>query len=223
VATFECPVCGFPGFSEPPWRDENASFDICPSCGIQYGYNDARPDSREQVHLAWRTRWLLNQQEPLDPWPTIEELVDKPAAHPRQGPFSAKMQHLEAMLAQDVDEVLRGGEFRQGWLGFLLNELLDSQEDWSRGWSVDGAYVQEYSLLDQSSIDLWGEFHPMARDGYWKSPFRAIFQLNESRDGFADFEIWLGLADSNPGLSYGEPTPRHWPRVKSWRYHIRAD
>src|SRR5687768_11699896 len=52
-----CPVCGFDlGF--PAWNEVSASDEICPSCGIQFGYNDSRPESRERVYDEWRRKWL---------------------------------------------------------------------------------------------------------------------------------------------------------------------
>ena len=53
---FNCPVCGYPGLTEPS-HDETGfgSFDICPSCGVEFGYDDfAVP------HRALRYRWLMN-------------------------------------------------------------------------------------------------------------------------------------------------------------------
>jgi len=39
---FPCPICGFPDLDEPPYDSdgENPSFDICPCCGIEFGYED---------------------------------------------------------------------------------------------------------------------------------------------------------------------------------------
>lgn len=52
-----CPVCGYSlGFA--PWKGESASDEICPGCGIQFGYNDARPDLREGVYAEWRRQWI---------------------------------------------------------------------------------------------------------------------------------------------------------------------
>lgn len=69
-----CPVCATPQ-EEPPWRGESASLQICDSCGIQFGYNDARPDVRDSVHAAWRRRWIANGRQPLHPSPTFDELM----------------------------------------------------------------------------------------------------------------------------------------------------
>jgi len=37
-----------------------ASHEICPSCGIQFGYNDARADLRERIYSHWREAWVTN-------------------------------------------------------------------------------------------------------------------------------------------------------------------
>jgi hypothetical protein len=35
-----CPVCGYE-LAFAPWSDDSPSDEICPSCGIQFGYDDA--------------------------------------------------------------------------------------------------------------------------------------------------------------------------------------
>lgn len=55
-----CPACGFDGLDEEPWTDGSPSDEICPSCGIQFGYDDAAGgdlDKRLRVYDEWRTRW----------------------------------------------------------------------------------------------------------------------------------------------------------------------
>lgn len=56
-----CPVCGYDlGF--PAWSDGSPSDEICPSCGIQFGYDDAiglrEPEGQSAVYARWRGRWL---------------------------------------------------------------------------------------------------------------------------------------------------------------------
>jgi hypothetical protein len=50
-----CPVCDYPNLSEPP-RSEfgGGSFEICPSCGFQFGVND---DAEGISYETWRRRW----------------------------------------------------------------------------------------------------------------------------------------------------------------------
>lgn len=65
----ECPVCGFDlGFK--PWDGESASDEICPSCGIQFGYDDAAGSDHEQrkrIHDAWREKWIAKGM----PWSSV--------------------------------------------------------------------------------------------------------------------------------------------------------
>jgi hypothetical protein len=44
-----------------PWQGESASDEICPSCGIQFGYTDfAGGDvwARLAAYSEWRRRWI---------------------------------------------------------------------------------------------------------------------------------------------------------------------
>jgi len=55
AASYLCPVCDYPKLSEPP-RSEfgGGSFEICPSCGFQFGVND---DAEGISYETWRRRW----------------------------------------------------------------------------------------------------------------------------------------------------------------------
>jgi hypothetical protein len=55
AAGYLCPVCDYPKLSEPP-RSEfgGGSFEICPSCGFQFGVND---DDEGISYETWRRRW----------------------------------------------------------------------------------------------------------------------------------------------------------------------
>ena len=58
---YVCSVCGFPDLDEPPWTDGSGSNEICPSCGIHFGYDDAAGGDaarREAVYREWRRRWI---------------------------------------------------------------------------------------------------------------------------------------------------------------------
>ncbi len=52
-----CRVCGYVN-ETPPWGEdgETPSFEICPCCGVEFGYEDATP----QAVRAYRTKWLAN-------------------------------------------------------------------------------------------------------------------------------------------------------------------
>ena len=80
-----CPVCGYPGLGQEPYReDTGGSFEICPSCGIQFGYHDETGgDSARQAELyrVWRQRWIdggmvwdKGRTEPPSLWNPLEQL-----------------------------------------------------------------------------------------------------------------------------------------------------
>ena len=52
VATFVCPVCGYLGLTEEPWKMgpeyDSPSYEICPSCGTEFGYTDFWPGRVER-------------------------------------------------------------------------------------------------------------------------------------------------------------------------------
>jgi hypothetical protein len=53
---FDCPVCGYPKLDEPPYDEHKCpTYIICPSCGTEFGYDDATVE-----HLALRQRWIAN-------------------------------------------------------------------------------------------------------------------------------------------------------------------
>ena len=51
-----CPVCGYPDLQEAPRSERSGgSYEICPSCGFQFGVtDDDQGVSYEQWHEAWR-------------------------------------------------------------------------------------------------------------------------------------------------------------------------
>ena len=51
-----CPVCNFPGLAEPPrGKSGGGSYEICPSCGFQFGVSD---DDGGFTCDQWRKNWL---------------------------------------------------------------------------------------------------------------------------------------------------------------------
>jgi len=61
---FTCPVCGYDSLTERPWTEVGGgSYEICPSCGIQFGYTDfagADLQAREELYERWRREWIEN-------------------------------------------------------------------------------------------------------------------------------------------------------------------
>ena len=60
----KCPACQS-DLDFEPWASSSPSFEICPACGIQFGYNDAREDLRPGVYVYWREAWLSNDRRAL--------------------------------------------------------------------------------------------------------------------------------------------------------------
>ena len=85
-----CPVCGYKGLGEPPRdREGNASFEICPSCGTEFGYDDATK-SAAQLRREWLGRgagWWSKAVKPPKNWNPV-------------------MQHRGAKLLDEVMTVL---------------------------------------------------------------------------------------------------------------------
>jgi hypothetical protein len=76
--TFVCPVCGYPGLTEPPYspRTGRGSYDICPSCWFEYGVDD---DDKGYTHERWRAQWIAAGMpwrfgEPPERWDPVEQL-----------------------------------------------------------------------------------------------------------------------------------------------------
>lgn len=56
-----CPACGYDQLDEAPWSNDGAPSDeICPSCGIHFGYDDAAGgdiSARPLIYAGWRADW----------------------------------------------------------------------------------------------------------------------------------------------------------------------
>jgi len=56
MSKYDCPVCGYDALAEPPrGRSGGGSYEICPSCGFQFGVTD---DDRGFSYEAWRDDWI---------------------------------------------------------------------------------------------------------------------------------------------------------------------
>jgi hypothetical protein len=54
--TYQCPVCGYPDLAEAPRTNESGgSYEICPSCGFQFGVSD---DDLGYTDATWRNEWI---------------------------------------------------------------------------------------------------------------------------------------------------------------------
>lgn len=58
MTKYTCPVCGYPNLSELPWsEEEGGSYEICASCGFEFGYTD---EDQGYSYESWRARWIAN-------------------------------------------------------------------------------------------------------------------------------------------------------------------
>jgi hypothetical protein len=82
-----CPVCGFPGLGETPRsRSGGGSYEICPSCGFQFGVSD---DDGGFSFERWREKWIKDgmkwssRRTPPRGWNAarqLENLTPKPVS-----------------------------------------------------------------------------------------------------------------------------------------------
>lgn len=53
---YTCLVCGYPDLEELPRSNSTGgSYEICPSCGFQFGVSD---DDRGFTYELWRREWI---------------------------------------------------------------------------------------------------------------------------------------------------------------------
>ncbi|MCA1595262.1 MAG: hypothetical protein LC772_02390 [Chloroflexi bacterium] len=93
---YTCPVCGYDGLDEPPYTMGCGSFDICPCCGVEFGYHDARTP-HEVLRARWwqgGAGWHFPQYEPPG-WSAIEQL--------RRAGFGLPRSHDEGTSQTDPD------------------------------------------------------------------------------------------------------------------------
>lgn len=74
-----CPTCGYPNLERPAWNPDNGvpSFDICPSCGCEFGYDDATLKAREKYREKWIRNGALWYKPDLKPkgWNLQQQLL----------------------------------------------------------------------------------------------------------------------------------------------------
>ena len=65
MTQFTCPVCGYDELHESPRSGSGGgSYEICPSCGFQFGVSD---DDEGYEYDTWRDRWI----EKGMPWNSV--------------------------------------------------------------------------------------------------------------------------------------------------------
>ena len=78
-----CPVCGC-DLDFAPWKGDSAADEMCPCCGIQFGYDDfagGQPELRPEIYAQWREKWIREGMrwssrgiEPPQGWNAVEQL-----------------------------------------------------------------------------------------------------------------------------------------------------
>jgi hypothetical protein len=82
---FIYPVCGYPDLEEQPrTKSIGGSYEICSSCGIQFGYSDEAggdEQARKELYRKWRQQWIdegmvwdKGRTEPPPNWSPREQL-----------------------------------------------------------------------------------------------------------------------------------------------------
>lgn len=65
MSGYDCPVCGYDDLAEPPRsRTGGASYEICPSCGFEFGVSD---DDQGCDYASWRSAWVAKGM----PWSSV--------------------------------------------------------------------------------------------------------------------------------------------------------
>lgn len=78
---YTCPVCGYPELTEAPRTESGGSYEICWSCGFEFGVTD---DDLGYTYDDWRQVWVERgmpwNAEPLHPrpceWDPARQLAD---------------------------------------------------------------------------------------------------------------------------------------------------
>jgi hypothetical protein len=73
----KCPVCGYDELREPAYDCfGDPSFEICPCCGIEFGYEDASR-SHESLRNDWIAKgmhWHSSVKAPPPGWDPVQQL-----------------------------------------------------------------------------------------------------------------------------------------------------
>lgn len=57
-----CPACNSK-LDFKPWSENSPSYEICPYCGIQFGYDDYLPEKRNLIYKIWNEFWIKNNKK----------------------------------------------------------------------------------------------------------------------------------------------------------------
>ena len=79
MGKYICPVCGYPDLEEPAWDINTGapSFDVCPCCGCEFGYEDATAIGKNRHLVKWvksGANWFEPDLKPEN-WNLREQLL----------------------------------------------------------------------------------------------------------------------------------------------------
>ena len=116
VNTYQCPVCGY------GMEDEPCNFNICPSCGTEFGYHDANVPVRT-LRASWLRNgaqwWSTTDSEPAgwDPYAQVSNLLSQGSVWQSQmasaGNEAAESRLSKMASPRDIDQ----GNTRAGLMG----------------------------------------------------------------------------------------------------------
>lgn len=78
-----CPVCGYDRLEEMAYDGTAPSFEICPSCGTEFGYDDSGR-SHEELRSTWVAKgchWWSTFQSPPPGWDPTDQLARLARSH----------------------------------------------------------------------------------------------------------------------------------------------
>jgi hypothetical protein len=81
MQNYNCRVCGL--FNDnPPWGEDGNSptYEICPCCGVEFGYEDITIDSTKDYRNHWineGVKWFSAKEKPLN-WDMSEQFKNIP-------------------------------------------------------------------------------------------------------------------------------------------------
>jgi hypothetical protein len=72
---YTCPVCGYPDLTDMPRTESGGSYEICWSCGFEFGVTD---DDLGYSYETWRDEWILRGM----PWASPDVRTPPPGWDP---------------------------------------------------------------------------------------------------------------------------------------------
>lgn len=186
--SYPCPVCAFP-LEKAPWDDAGrASFEICPSCRIAFGGDDA-DDSGASIagaHRRWREQWIADGM----PWrsTTVPMPSDWPPAREAHFPDRGSIVSLPVSTFSDLGMPsnftvsVRGG----GWFDVQPGSWSIHLQEGGTGFSGAAATPDPDVALLVSAGEGWlvdrttrGQTHVASLVyGAWGLPRQALLVIN---------------------------------------------